>query len=394
MLREESDIVVIGGGPAGLMAGWEAARRGCSVVVIEKDDEVGIPLNCGEAVTKASLDSVIRPDPTWIASYIHYGVLVSPNGHRLELHHPGAGYILDRPVMERDLASLVRRHGGRLLLGRRAVDLQRRGDRFTSVTVADSDEAPSTEFSAEIFIAADGVEGTMARQAGIDNRLDLAQTEAFLQYRLHNVTVRDDTMEIHVGSRVAPRSYAWIFPRGNTEANVGLGAAVSENHRPRLYLDRFVTERFPGAQTMATSCGTSPRYQGPAIMAEKNLLVVGDAGRLLDSVTGAGLVNAMRSGRLAGEAAVEYCRDPARDLRRLYNIYPRRFVSEWHPLLARYRQIREFLDGLSDADLDEIVLGMDKHLGGKTVNTINPVALLLGSIAKRPRLLSLARHLF
>ncbi len=67
------------------------------------------------------------------------------------------------------------------------------------------------------------VEGRIARLAGIDNRLELSDTGTYYQYRLRRINVDPDIIEVHFGSQVAPRSYAWIFPRGEHEANVGAG---------------------------------------------------------------------------------------------------------------------------------------------------------------------------
>jgi len=389
----QSDLVVIGAGPAGLMAGLEAAREGLSVTIVERNERIGFPLNCAEAVTIPSIEAIISPKQKWIKSVIERARLVSPSGYIFELHHPQAGYILDRPVMQQDLADEFEAAGGTLFTDCRAELLHKNGERFDSLAVVMADGS-RRHLEAGLFIAADGVEGTVARLAGIDNRLDLEVTEAFFQYRLTNVSIETDLMEFRVGSTVAPGSYLWVFPRGENEALVGVGASVRADVTPKELLDRFVSDRFPLAETTSTSCGTSQRYQGPSKLAEKNLLVIGDAARLLDSVTSAGIANAMLSGQLAGRAAVSWSQNNNEKLSSLYKIYPREFLMQKHTELHRYRRIKEFLNRLSDSELDDIIGGLDDYFETRTVNAVNPIAVFLGILKKRPRLLKLAGHLF
>ncbi|UCC45386.1 MAG: NAD(P)/FAD-dependent oxidoreductase [Candidatus Zixiibacteriota bacterium] len=393
-MPEEFEVVIIGAGPAGLMAGLAAVRHGLSVAILEKDTRIGYPLHCGEAVTRGSIESVIEVNPGWIKARIERGKLVSPSGYTYVINHPRAGYVLDRPRMERDLADDFERLGGKLFLNHHAARIISGSVAHEAVAIRDSSGNDRLHLQARVFIAADGVEGTMARSVGIDNRLDLSRTESFLQYRLRNIVVEPDIIEIHLGSKVAPRSYLWLFPKGSGEANVGLGVPGDRGSEARFYLDRFVEQRFPTAEIVFSSCGTSPRYQGPAVLADKNLLVTGDAARVLDSVTGAGIVNAMLSGKLAGEAAAGWCRQSGDNWRDLHRLYPGRFLRTKHRLLFRYRQIKELLDRLTDDDMDEIVQVFDDVIGPEEVDEVNPLKLFWEILRKKPRLLKLARHYF
>jgi len=375
------------------MAGLTAVREGISVTIVEKGDRVGYPLNCGEGVARVSVDGILDIEPGWIRTRIHHGLLVSPSGHTYKLDLPNAGYILNRPAMQQGLADAFQAAGGTLMTGHRATGLQSGQEGFQGVVVESSDN-PELPISAAVVVAADGVESTIARIAGIDNRLDPRTTESFLQYYVRKVSVVPDQIEVHVGSNVAVRSYLWIFPRGADEVGVGLGVAADSECSPKDLLNRFVAGRFPEGEVVGTSGGASPRYQGPDRLAEKNLLVVGDAARVLDSATGAGIANALLSGQMAGRAAAAWCRRTDRSLDRLHAVYPGEFTRQKHDQLQRYRRIKEFLDRLSDDDLDEIVLAVDRYFETKTVDSASPVAVLLQIISEKPRLLGLARHLF
>ena len=65
----EYDVVVIGAGPGGSVAAKYAAKSGCSTLMIEKRQEIGTPVRCGEGIAKRWLDDVgIEPSKKWIAA--------------------------------------------------------------------------------------------------------------------------------------------------------------------------------------------------------------------------------------------------------------------------------------------------------------------------------------
>ena len=65
------DLVVVGAGPSGSIAANYAALQGVSVLLLEKDRDVGYPVRCGEAVNRKKVTEFIDPDPRWIATTIN-----------------------------------------------------------------------------------------------------------------------------------------------------------------------------------------------------------------------------------------------------------------------------------------------------------------------------------
>ena len=103
------------------------------------------------------------------------------------------------------------------------------------------------------------------------------------------------------------RPVAWVFPKGGDEANVGLGTVYNgrADRPPVDYLKAFVEERFPAARVLASFAGGVPLRGRVSQLSAGGLLLVGDAGRLSDPVTGEGILNGMISGRCAGSVAAD-----------------------------------------------------------------------------------------
>ena len=79
-MKNSYDIVVVGGGPSGSMAAWEAAKGGLSVCMLEKDRDIGYPVRCGEAAGESGLNKFVEIKDSWIAQKITGAKLGSPSG--------------------------------------------------------------------------------------------------------------------------------------------------------------------------------------------------------------------------------------------------------------------------------------------------------------------------
>lgn len=67
-MKDNYDIIVVGAGPAGSITAKTAAKKGLSVLLIEKRQEIGDPVRCAEGISKIALKKHIEPDPRWICA--------------------------------------------------------------------------------------------------------------------------------------------------------------------------------------------------------------------------------------------------------------------------------------------------------------------------------------
>jgi digeranylgeranylglycerophospholipid reductase len=386
------DVVVIGAGPSGSTAARVAAEGGASVLLLEKHDQVGVPVCCAEAINLASLRLNTRPRPSWVAARADAWLLVAPDGSEAFIRQPEAGVVLERRVFDRDLAAFAVGAGAELWTSSIAVGLEFDGDSATGVRVRRPDG--EVEVECEVVIGADGLESRVARWAGMRSPIPLSDLDVCAQYLMSGVNLRGPgVMEFHIGRDVAPGGYAWVFPKGGDRANIGLGVSpLKTNGRTAFnFLDDFVARRCPDARTVEATCGNIALYDPKASVVRGNVLLVGDAGRLLDSLSGGGLDNSLVSGRLAGSAAAAYVSSTDKAHKHLDG-----YARELKRVLGKGLKHQLFLSNIavrmSDDELSRVVRFIPELFpGGET--TMIDVPKAFGAILRRhPGLLLLARR--
>lgn len=390
VFHERYDAVVVGGGPAGAMAAYALAKQGLSVLVLEKHREIGAPLCCAEAVSLRSLRLFMEPEPSWTAARINGASLHTPDGTEVRVPWPEVGVVLERKLFDRYLAQRAAQAGAEILVNAEATGLVMEGGMAAGVTVETG--GTRTTVACRLVIGADGVESLTGAWAGMDTRLGPGQLHSCAQYLVVGIEGPEDRVRFWVGNRVAPGGYAWVFPKGQGRANVGLGieGTRAEQAKPVELLDRFVREHFPGARAIESMVGGTPALGKGHPMVKGNVLLAGDAARLTDSLSGAGIAVAMASGDLAGRLGGEYLKSGDT---KLLEAYPDKWwAGPWKDLKFHHR-VRDVFLKLSDAEMDRIAKLLVRILDGKDPWRLNPIDVAKTVITSDPGILALARHL-
>ncbi len=298
------DVMVVGAGPAGAMAAYHAAVGGCRVVMIERKEKVGVPVRCGEAVGSKGFTRSLAVEKHWILSTIKSIRMVSPAGYKVDLvnrNRIGQNYVLNREIMDDELVRKAVTAGVTYIPSTTVMNISCSGRyHYTAATTGDSYEASSV-------IIADGVESKCARNLGWDTTLELEDIESCAFCHVTHDLIDNETIEFHVGNSIAPGGFVWVFPRGGKKANVGLGilGTQSEGGRAKDLIVSFVKAKFPGAEISDVHCGGAPVGKWLKPLVRGGALVVGDAARQVNSLTGGGIAYAMFAGKTAGETVAE-----------------------------------------------------------------------------------------
>lgn len=285
----EYDAVVAGAGPAGSTAAQVMAAAGARVLLVERKARVGYPVQCAGYVP-ALISLEVELPAAAVAQPVQTLETHFPDGSRTRTAAPG--YILNREIFDSALAAAAVKAGARLWLRARVIDLrdailviQREGERLT--------------VKAGVIIGADGPLSPVARLSGWPRQplAAAAQVEVALPAPLPDTRVYFDPL--YQGG------YAWVFPKGAT-ANVGVGL-VPGGLTPARALQHF-GERlgWQGQKVIRRTGGLIPTGGPYPEVHRGRVLLCGDAGGFTHPLTGAGILAAVLSGRLAGEAAAAH----------------------------------------------------------------------------------------
>lgn len=359
-MKDRYDVLVIGAGPAGSIAARNAAEKGLDVLLIEKRQEIGDPVRCAEGVSKECLKKHVEIDKKWICADLKASHIYAPDGTRIEMAEEisggEVGYVLERKVFDRALAEQAARAGAEVRVKTRATDLILedgfvRGAKLMHL-------GKTYDVRAKIVIGADGIESKVGRWAGIDTSLKPIDIETCTQYLIAGVDIAQDHCEFYVGNEIAPGGYIWIFPKGEGKANVGIGILGSRagkfKPRPVDYLNSFMEKKFPDARIIEMVYGGVPVSGSIEKTSANGLMLIGDAARQSDPITGGGILNAMEAGKLAGEAA--YAAISAGDVsfQKLEEVYEKRWRATIGHDIDMSLIVKNCFINLSDDDLNSL----------------------------------------
>lgn len=348
----EADVIVVGAGPAGSSTAYFLAQAGLRVFLLEKGTFPREKV-CGDGLTPRAVRMLVSMgvDVSSEAGWRHArGLRIVAGGAQLELDwpelasFPSYGLVRSRADLDTVLARRAVHVGARLYEGVTAVGPVReeRTDRVIGVTVrssANTSEGRSdTVLRAPVVVAADGVSSRLSLAVGLRRRVDRPLGVAV---RAYHTTPRhaDDYLEAwfgipdaSAGGRLLP-GYGWVFGMGDGTCNVGLGALNAPGASRRIDYRAVLASwlaSMPPEWGISAESRTGP-VLGAALPMGLNrtplyipgMLLVGDAGGMVNPFTGEGIAYALESGRLAAEVVVQALgRHGSRERERVLASYP------------------------------------------------------------------------
>ena len=354
MLQNKYDVVVVGGGPAGSMAAWEAAKGGVSVCMLEKDRDIGYPVRCGEAAGESGLRQFVEIEDSWIAEKITSVKLVSPNLSSVDIDFAAeTGYILNRRIFDYDLSRYAANAGAEVYTKAYVKNVLANNGEVNGVVLDYLGE--EKQIQAKIVIGADGLTSRVGRWAGLKTLVRMKDMESAVQYSVANVNIEPNKMIMYVGMNHAPGGYIWVFPKGKKFANIGIGISgkYSKHKSAQKYLDEFMEREYPDAAILTTMCGGVPCAKPMEKPVADGIMLVGDAAHQINPMTGGGIVAGMKGGWIAGQVAAEAIKKNDYSEDSLLE-YPKRMRKDFGKNHERFYKIKEVTEKLTNEELDSI----------------------------------------
>ncbi len=327
LIPSQSDICIIGAGPAGATASMFLSQMGIPHLLIDKDvfprDKI-----CGDGIDPNSIRVLNQFNPQLVADLLantdQYQAIkgvrfTAPNGVRSEAMYrktkdaaPEPMYITGKRLhFDHFLHQQLDPRTANIQLGATVTDIQRK-ENGVELTI-EKDGATHTVFT-RLLLGADGDHSIVQRKLD-ERKIDRRHYAAAL--RMYCAGVSDmhpeNLIEVYFPKSV-PLGYFWIFPLPNGEMNVGFGLASHEISRHKINLqkafeqilttDPFIAPRFAAARRLEM-----PRGWGLPLASRQrknvgdNFLLVGDSGSLIQPLSGEGIGSAMIAGWTAAQFA-------------------------------------------------------------------------------------------
>lgn len=314
-MEHHFDILIIGAGPSGVATAYTLRNSGLTVALLEKSHFPREKV-CGDGLTLDVINQLEAMSPELKAAFNDFShkqscsgaEIVAPNGHRVTLPV--------RPAEEKKEMFTCRR---------RAFDhfLISQLKPYSNISVfegctpnlieVDEDtvrvKTNLGSFEGRLVVGADGVNSFTAKQMGVHTIQPEQQCVALRTYYA-NVTPLSpgNPIEMYLPKEVLP-GYIWVFPLADGTANVGIGILASIIRKKKIDLKRLFQElllkeplrsRLEGATQLEPVKGLIIPLGGvKKTISGDRFLLTGDAATLVDPITGEGVANALRSGRIA-----------------------------------------------------------------------------------------------
>ena len=381
------DVVVVGSGPAGSVTARFAAELGAKVLIIERRQEVGVPVLCGEGISRKIDEWDMLDGKRWVAGKMEGARIYSPDGTMVKLSADVAGnetgYVVYRDIFDQELARRAIKAGAKIMMNTTVVGLLKDKDKIKGVKAKHFDE--EIEIEADIVVGADGVESKIGQWGGIDTTLKTKDLETCAQYTLTGIDCKDAYCDFYLGKEIAPGGYIWVFPKGKDIANVGIGilASLSEAGMAKRCLDNFINSRpeLKKGEPIRFLAGAVP-VANPVDTVRDNLILVGDAARHVDPITGGGLTHCLEGGKIAGEVIGKAVK--SKD-------FSAEFLSEYETLwkeafgkkIKRNYMVKEIMLNMKDKTFNMLADSLKDY----KFDQISTLSLIKALVLKHPTLL-------
>lgn len=362
------DIIVVGGGPAGSTTARFLAREGFKVKILDARSHIGIPVRCGEAIGKETINDILKigvPKDA-LRTEIDGFRVISPSMNVIDYRLPkGEGYVVDRRIFDKELLKGAVLEGADIQLNTRVTKIKI--DKEKGITIKAELNGKEITESAPIVVGADGIYSVVARDAGLAEPIDPIDLNTSFGYEMVGVKFDEPTMfDLYMGNEIAPRGYLWIFPKGESSANVGIGIGVGFAKKSvREYLDDFIfksdegKKRFKNAKVIEERIGAIPVGGTLDKLATDRILIVGDAARQVNPLTGGGIAYGMESGKMISDTLVKAFEKEDFSDKFLSTNYGKLWNDAYGKSFGLATKARKVLDVLTDQQMDNIVETFD-----------------------------------
>ncbi len=298
------DIVIVGGGPAGLSAAWSAAKSGTKVAVLERDEAIGQNVRTSGVTWIKEARSFGIPPQYYnpIKNYAFY----SPNNVIVKKSKEPEVAVLDVRKTYQYLAYEAAKAGAEIFLRTNVTDIIKQDGKLTGVKATSLKEDMS--FHSRVIIDASGFYSVVGKATGLASQWK--RFGAGAEYEAYVEKLDPQTWYLMVGQSYSPAGYAWVFPLGENRARIGVGIGKPESQEDATQRLQELLEKKPKPLDAMGKIvpvefhyGLIPNEGLRSSTVDDNLILVGDSAGQANPLVLEGIRYAIEFGRKAGEVA-------------------------------------------------------------------------------------------
>ncbi|MHA1836933.1 MAG: geranylgeranyl reductase family protein [Candidatus Heimdallarchaeota archaeon] len=400
--QNDYDVIVVGAGPAGSTTARFIAKEGFKVKILDARQHIGIPVRCGEAIGKETINDILKigvPKDALRTEVMGIRVF-SPALKKIDYRlSSGGGYVVDRRIFDKELLVGAALEGADVQLNTRVTGISI--DKDKGVILKANHNGKEITETAKVVVGADGLYSIIARETGLAEPIDAKDLDTSIGYEMAGLEIDEPTMlDLYMGNEVAPRGYVWIFPKSENTANVGIGVGVGFAKKSvKEYLDDFIhkhpllKERFKNAKIIEERVGAIPVGGELEKLATDRVLLVGDAARQVNPLTGGGIAYGMEAGKMISDTLVEAFEKEKFNENFLRQKYEKLWQSAYGKSFSLGKRARKVLDVITDQQMENIVETFDGEDLVKAVRgRWNQIKLGAKLMKKDPSLVKLLRE--
>lgn len=349
----EFDLVIVGGGPAGSSAAFEAAKRGIRVALLEKEESIA--------------QTVRTSGVTWIQNIKEFGIpddcfnpiknysFCSPHNEVTISDVVPRAAVLDVRKTYRWLAEQAEKEGTKIFVKTNIKDVIKNDD-GDIVGIIGTTPDGEIEFHSKVVIDASGFPSTVCK--AMDFVSQWKRFGAGAEYEVKAQNVDKDTWWLMVGQQYSPAGYAWIFPVSKDTVRIGVGIGKPESSVDPTERLKEIMEKKMGPigklgkiTPLEFHYGLIPNDGLSRKTVYNNLILVGDSAGQANPLVLEGIRYAIKFGRVAGKVASQAIKDGKTNEKAL-SPYEENWRKEIQSKINSAGKVQDRWIGLSDEDWD------------------------------------------
>ena len=296
------DILIVGGGPAGLSAAYSAARKNARTILLEKDDSIAQNIRTSGV---SWIDDMKRLEiPEKYYNPIKNFRIISPSKDVILRGNTPKSCVLDVRATYQYLATLAAREGAEISVRSEVQSAITHSNKITGI-LANTPKGKE-QFDSKLVIDASGFNSIVARRAGIANNWKRYGIGA--EYECYCDEVDAETWILMVGDKYSDAGYAWIFPISKQRVRIGTGVGRPESVADPIKLLNSILEaklkpleELGNIQPIELHYGFIPNEGSRKSTIFDGLLLVGDSAGQANPLVLEGIRFAIEFGKIAGE---------------------------------------------------------------------------------------------